>query len=345
MPISTRSTSAMPSWPAPDGSRRTGRPSASIALPICCCSQGAQEAVLPSCVGRMSTFTLRRAQIDAIASLDVGRGAPALLVRRCAEVDREPDLAGNHVGRPRRRLEPSHGADELRLAPAARFDREHAFGRRGERVAPQRHRHGSRMPGHAFDLDEKAVGAVDGGDHADRQAFRLEHRALLDVQARRRRGFPPAAARRRRRARDRGRTPSAPRASTFHPCRGFRAACASKVPAIARLPSSVEPKRTPSSSAKPTTSIANGRRVPRALSVWTQSIAATTPSMPSYLPALRTVSRWEPSMRQGAPAFSTFVAADHVADRIEPGAHARFAHPAERQARRRRAVRGTGRSG
>jgi hypothetical protein len=43
----------------------------------------------------------------------------------------------------------------------------------------------------------------------------------------------------------------------------------------------VDPKRTPSSSANPTTSIANGRRVPLAFNACTQSMAATTPSMPS----------------------------------------------------------------
>ena len=73
----------------------------------------------------------------------------------------------------------------------------------------------------------------------------------------------------------------------------------SNVPAIARLPSSVAEKRTPSSSAKPATSIANGSLVPLAFSACTHSMAATTPSIPSYFPASRTVSKCEPSIKQG----------------------------------------------
>ena len=52
---------------------------------------------------------------------------------------------------------------------------------------------------------------------------------------------------------------------------------------------------------KPITSMANGRRCARACNSATHSIATTTPSMPSYLPALRTVSRCEPSSRHGNP--------------------------------------------
>jgi hypothetical protein len=63
-----------------------------------------------------------------------------------------------------------------------------------------------------------------------------------------------------------------------------------KVPATARLPSKVEAKRTPSSSAKPTTSIANGNRTLRRFRSATQAIAVITPSGPSHLPASRTVS-------------------------------------------------------
>ena len=59
---------------------------------------------------------------------------------------------------------------------------------------------------------------------------------------------------------------------------------------IARLPSSVEEKRTPSSSAKPITSRAKGSRTPsRAISA-THSSAMMRPSGPSHLPASRTLS-------------------------------------------------------
>ena len=183
MPMSTRSTSAMPSCPAPEGSRRTGRPSAAIALRRSAPgATAAHNAVLPSCVGRMSTFTSRRAQIDAMASLTSTVAPAPLLVRRRAEVDREPRLPGITLVAPGAASSASHGADKVGFACAARFDRQHAFGRGRERIAAQRHRHRPRMPGHAFDLDREAVGAVDGGHHAHRQALGLEHRALLDMQ-------------------------------------------------------------------------------------------------------------------------------------------------------------------
>ena len=51
--------------------------------------------------------------------------------------------------------------------------------------------------------------------------------------------------------------------------------------AIARLPSKVEANRTPASSAKPTTSIANGKRTPRRFRSATQAIAVMIPSGPS----------------------------------------------------------------
>ena len=117
---------------------------------ICCCSAGAHAAVLPPTAARSSTVDvapLRR-------SLAVARGSPrspraALLVRRRAHVEREADVAGNDVDRARRGFELADGADDVRLARAARFDGEHAFGRRRQRVAAQRHRHRARMPGHA----------------------------------------------------------------------------------------------------------------------------------------------------------------------------------------------------
>ena len=64
----------------------------------------------------------------------------------------------------------------------------------------------------------------------------------------------------------------------------------SNVPATARLPSSVEANRTPSSSANPITSIADGNRRSRLCNSATQEIAVISPSGPSHLPASRTVS-------------------------------------------------------
>ena len=185
------------------------------------------------------------------------------------------------------------------------------FFRRRARIPPPRpahrgavHGHGAGMARLAAQRDAKAGEAVDRGDHAHRQAFGLEHRALLDVELRvgenlaflrftlaRCFGLQPEL-RRNACAIDVPRRPSS-RAPRGRACRRF-----------ARLPRSVVPKRTPSSSPKPTTSIAKGSLFFCVFSASTHSMALITPSMPSYFPASRTVSRCEPSMRQGSPARS-----------------------------------------
>ena len=118
----------------------------------------------------------------------------------------------------------------------------------------------------------------------------FQHRPLLDVQFDIGMQF---AARPRRRADMIGieaELHHAPRAWMMPSRSRASSTLSSKVPATARLPSSVEAKRTPSSSAKPTTSIANGSRTPRRFRSATQAIAVITPSGPSHLPASRTVS-------------------------------------------------------
>ncbi len=64
----------------------------------------------------------------------------------------------------------------------------------------------------------------------------------------------------------------------------------SKWPVSAPEPRNTALKRWPSSSAKPTTSMPNGRRRPLPLNWRTQAMGARMPSRPSYLPPLRTVS-------------------------------------------------------
>ncbi len=114
--------------------------------------------------------------------LDVGDRAAALVVGGGADVDREADVARNHVGRARRRVDASDGADDVGLAAAARLDCQHAFRGGRQRILAPAHRHGARVSGHADDVDGEAVRAVDRRHDADRQAFRFEHRPLLDVQ-------------------------------------------------------------------------------------------------------------------------------------------------------------------
>ena len=101
----------------------------------------------------------------------------------------------------------------------------------------------------------------------------------------------------------------------------------SKVPATARLPSSVEAKRTPSSSAKPVTSIANGNRLPRRFRSATQEIAVINAerAVPFAGIAHGVVMRSQHQARQAGPL--AFVTAADIADGIEMRGHAGLAHP------------------
>ena len=176
---------------------------------------------------------------------------------------------------------------------------------RGERVAPQVHRHGAGVAGRAAQRDAQAREAVDRRHHADRQAFGLEHRPLLDVQL----GVGEHVAllprdlwnRLRIQAElDAALAPSVLpfgilrlehlRDRTFRQPRGCRGAwCRS-----ARLP------RRRSRRPRSRTAVSCLRVRSTARIRW----RPMTPSMPSYLPASRTVSRCEPSMRQGSPGRS-----------------------------------------
>ena len=119
------------------------------------------------------------------------------------------------------------------------------------------------------------------------------------------------------------------------PAPSFEASTLSlNVPATARLPSSVEAKRTPSSSAKPVTSIANGSRRPLRCRSATQEIAVTRPSGPSHLPASRTVSKRAEHQAWQARSLAFVTAAD-ISDRIEVRVHSCFTHPGQDQFGRR----------
>ncbi len=156
------------------------------------------------------------------------------------------------------------------------------------------------MPGHAFDLDDEAVGTVDGGDDADRQSLGFEHGPLLDVE------FGVGE--------DIGALPDGVAGALGVESEGGQCVAhrhAVPVAAVEELPVEGSGHRpAPEQGRAEAHAFLVGEahdldreRQPRtrALSVCTQSMAATTPSMPSYLPALRTVSRCEPSIRQGAP--------------------------------------------
>ena len=103
------------------------------------------------------------------------------VVERRAQVDRELRVAGDDVGRARPDLHAPDGRDEVGLGAGAALDHQRHLGGGGEGVAAERHRRRAgvaRMPVHP-DLEPRR--AVDRGDDADRQAFGLQHRPLLDM--------------------------------------------------------------------------------------------------------------------------------------------------------------------
>ena len=182
MPIGAMSISAMPSWPAPDGRRRTAIPSAATAAASRSCSRGVAgcRARFPHRLERERDAASRGDRLETLAHR--GERGRALRVRRRTHVEREAHAAGDHVHRPGQRLDAADGADHVGRAGGDRFDREHALGRGRERVAAQCHRHGARVAGDAGHLDVEAIAAVDRRHDADRQPRRLEHRSLLDVE-------------------------------------------------------------------------------------------------------------------------------------------------------------------
>ena len=96
--------------------------------------------------------------------------------------------------------------------------------------------------------------------------------------------------------------------------RRFRSS-SSSLPTSARLPMNGVPKRTPSSSEKPTTSTANGSR--RASRDSRRATAITTPRTPSKAPALGTVSRCEPRSSLGAEGCAAAYKAAQIAGRVD----------------------------
>ena len=222
---------------------------------------------------------------------DVGDRELAVRIGRRADIDGERYLPRDDIGRAGHRMDVADGADQpVFVGPAELLDRDDAFGGAGERVAPQRHRHGAGVAGHAGQAGRQPCRARDRGDDTDRQVLALPAPAPARCAVRHRPAIRCGPARRRRYDRDRDRIGQAHRASKCRRRPLRRARSRSKVPATARLPSSVEAKRTPSSSAKPVTSMANGNRRPRLCRSATQEIAVISPSGPSHLPASRTVS-------------------------------------------------------
>src|SRR5258708_40066580 len=101
-----------------------------------------------------------------------------------AEIDGEEGMAGHHRRRVRLDAEAADGEAHRigRIVMEDLLERaDHGDGG-GERVLAARPRGRPGMGVLAFDLDEKAPGALDAGDDADRVAFRLELGSLLDMR-------------------------------------------------------------------------------------------------------------------------------------------------------------------
>ena len=184
-------------------------------------------------------------------------------------------------------------------------------------------------------LRRKPRRARDRGHHPDRQILLFQHRPLLDVQFEIGEQFA---------ARPRGGADmigieaelrQAPRASKCRRSSLVPSTLSTKVPATARLPSSVEAKRTPSSSAKPITSIANGNRRPLLVQIGDAGNRRDQPerAIPFAGVANRIVVRAQHQARQARTI--ALVAAADIADRVEMRAHAGRAHPGQDQFGRR----------
>ena len=103
-------------------------------------------------------------------------------------------------------------------------------------------------------------------------------------------------------------TPSASSASS---------AAGSSVPATAREPVSVTGKAHPFLVAEGQHLDREGQPLAAAWSSATAAIAAITPKLPSYLPALRTVSMCEPEQQRRQAGLVALVAPDDVADGVD----------------------------
>ena len=121
MPIGAMSMIAMPSWPAPDGRRRTAMPSASMARATCSCSRTSQARyALPTTARprfrRRAPARWRRSAC-ATSAMRVG----ALRVGGRAQVDGEAHASRDHVHRAGQRLDAPHRARRRRAHRAQRL--------------------------------------------------------------------------------------------------------------------------------------------------------------------------------------------------------------------------------
>ena len=114
---------------------------------------------------------------------NVGDREPAVHVGRRADVDGKGHLPRDHIGGAGHGVDVADGADQAVPVGAAKMlDRADALGGARERIAPQRHRYGAGVPGHAGQPRRHPCRARNRGDDADGKVFGFQHRPLLDMQ-------------------------------------------------------------------------------------------------------------------------------------------------------------------
>ena len=99
-----------------------------------------------------------------------------------ANVQAEAAASRHHVDGAVGHVQHAHGTHQVRFGHGALFLVQREFGHGGGGICAAAHWGGAGVAGHAHHFAHVAHAAVDGGDHAQRQVLRVEHRALLDVR-------------------------------------------------------------------------------------------------------------------------------------------------------------------
>ena len=183
MPTGQSLIIAWPSWPAPEPSRGALQPTAFAAAANASCSRGSQGVVGVSRVCVMARPRWRRsAMARASRAKSVGDGATRV-VRRGAQIEREGDVAGNHIRRVRRHRQACRPSRPPRRGARAPVSRQTG----SVRPRPPARRAAARIgtvpawPASPDEFDGQIGLPGDRGDDAERLVGGLQHRALLDM--------------------------------------------------------------------------------------------------------------------------------------------------------------------
>ena len=104
-------------------------------------------------------------------------------ILRPANIQRELNLAGDHVHRPRQAAQLANRRHQVAaLLSGSVFNNNHPLGGGGQRVPAVVHRHGSRVTGLAGEAAVQTARAVNGFHHAKGEHLLLKARPLLNMQ-------------------------------------------------------------------------------------------------------------------------------------------------------------------